>query len=125
MAQAPVASADVLINNKFAPAWYIFLQQIATPPYQKSAGISGTASLNVPNTSVYYLNPTGSVTALTLAFPTVGDAAELTLSNISASNSISGVTYPSMVVNGPSSFGPGAFARFKFSLQDVKWYRIG
>lgn len=126
MANLPVASAPVLDSTgKFTTPWYLLLQQIATPPYQKSAAISGAASLSIPATSVYYLNPSAAVTSLALTFPGAGDAWEMTIANISPTYTVSGVTYPASVIGGPASFAVNGFAKFKFSLQDVKWYRIG
>lgn len=126
MANLPVANAPVLdASGRFTQPWYLLLQQISTPPYQKSAAISGAASLTIPPTSVYYLNPSAAVTSLALTFPSAGDAWEMTIANISPTYTISSVTYPASVVGGASSFAANGFARFKFSLQDVKWYRIG
>lgn len=126
MANLPVANAPVLDNaGRFTTPWYLLLQQVSTPPYQKSSAISGVVSLTLPSTSVYYLNPSAAVTALTLTFPNAGDAWEMTIANISAVYSISGIAYPSTVIGGPTSLGTNGFMKFKFSLQDIKWYRIG
>ena len=130
MAGIPIAQSPVLEGSYFSRAWYLALQSLATPSYQKSAGISGVAALTVPNnTVVYYLNPTANVTALTLTFPaSIADAQTLTIANISTTFTILGIVYPTTVIGGSASFtitGSGGFETFKFSATDKLWYRIG
>lgn len=130
MAGIPVYQSPVLEGQFFSRPWYLALQTLATPPYQKSAGITGAASVSVPNgPTVYYLNLTGNVTSLAVTFPSApSDAQELTLANISAAFTIAGITYPATVIGGATSLavsGAGGFEKFKFSATDAKWYRIG
>lgn len=127
MAGIPIAQTPVLDGQVFARAWYMALQSLATPSYQKSASISGSTSLTIPNnTSVYYLNPSANVTALALTFPgSPSDSQELVLANISTSYTISGITYPATVSGGAASLAVSGFEKFKFSATDKLWYRIG